>query len=166
MAYKSRYRPSNPQKYNGDPTKIVSRSLWERDVMYHLDHNPNVLKWSSEEVIVPYISPLDSKMHRYFVDFWIRIRLPDGTIKESLIEVKPQKETVEPKKPATKSSTSSRRYAKQAAKYMVNEAKWIAAQEFCESTGMEFKIMTEYDIYGPKGKKYTHGNKQNKTNKR
>lgn len=159
MAWKGKYNPSNPDKYQGDPTKIVYRSSWERDVFYHLDHNPNVLKWSSEEIIIPYLHPLDSRVHRYFPDIYAKMRAKDGSIIQTIIEVKPQKETVEPKKP----KRPSKRYANQMAKYLVNEAKWNAAQEYCISNGYEFRVMTEYDIYGPSGKKYNH--KKNKKKK-
>jgi hypothetical protein len=80
MAYKGKFRPKHPKKYRGDPTKIIYRSLWERNCMRYFDDNPNVLKWSSEEVIVPYKSPLDGRYHRYFPDFLIRIKNKQGQL--------------------------------------------------------------------------------------
>jgi hypothetical protein len=67
--YKGRYSPKNPGKYKGDPTGIIYRSLWERKLMVYLDENKSIIQWSSEEIAIPYISPLDIRYHRYFPDF-------------------------------------------------------------------------------------------------
>jgi trans-aconitate methyltransferase len=71
MAYSGKYRPISPQKYKGNPTEIYYRSLWELRFMKWCDENKKVLEWGSEEIVVPYRSPLDGKYHRYFVDFYI-----------------------------------------------------------------------------------------------
>ena len=151
MSWKSRYTPQNPDKYKGDVNNIICRSSWERDVAYHMDHNPNVIEWCMEELAIPYIDPLTGKCRRYFPDFWAKMRDKHGNTITTIIEVKPKKETVEPKKP----SRPSRKYANAMAKYLVNEAKWNAAKEFCDGSDIIFRVMTEYDIYGPSGKKYT-----------
>ena len=96
MAYRGKFKPKNPQKYKGDPTNIIYRSLWERNCMRYFDDNVNILKWSSEEVIVPYKSPIDGRWHRYFPDFLIRVRNKQGQLETIMIEVKPLKETKEP----------------------------------------------------------------------
>ena len=106
MSYKGKYKPQNPQKYNGDPTKIIYRSLWERKFMKFCDKKRNILQWGSEEVIVPYQSPIDKRMHRYYVDFIVTI-LNKNNIKETLlIEVKPKRQC----KPPEKKSRITRRY--------------------------------------------------------
>ena len=64
MSYKGKYRPSYPKKYKGDPTRIIYRSLWERKFMVYCDSNTNILEWGSEEIALPYRSPLDNKVHR------------------------------------------------------------------------------------------------------
>ena len=69
MPNKGRFRPKNPQKYKGDANNIIYRSTWEIKVMNYLDDNPNVIWWGSEELPIPYYSPVDKKMHRYFPDF-------------------------------------------------------------------------------------------------
>lgn len=97
MAYRGKYQPSYPKKYKGDPTNVVYRSLWERRFMNYCDNNENVLEWGSEEIALPYRSPLDNKIHRYFPDFYIKIRESDGSIQKYIIEIKPQKQTIEPK---------------------------------------------------------------------
>jgi hypothetical protein len=97
MAYKGFFKPKNPKKYKGDPTNIVYRSRWESFFMSKLDLNDNVITWASEELAIPYRSPLDGRIHRYFPDFYVKSRNPDGSISELLIEIKPFKETIEPK---------------------------------------------------------------------
>ena len=90
MAYRGRYIPSKPQKYKGDSSNIIYRSLWERKFMVYCDRNDAILEWGSEEVIIPYRSPLDGRMHRYFPDFYVKVKQQDGSIKKLLIEVKPK----------------------------------------------------------------------------
>ena len=97
MAYRGKYQPSYPKKYKGDPTNIVYRSLWERKFMNYCDLNENVLEWGSEEIALPYRSPLDNRIHRYFPDFYIKVRESNGQIQKYIIEVKPKKQTIEPK---------------------------------------------------------------------
>jgi hypothetical protein len=144
MAYKGRFTPKNPQKYRGDPTNIIFRSLWERKVMVYLDDNPSVVEWSSEEIIVPYISPVDNRYHRYFPDFLIKVRRSDGSTKTMLIEVKPKQQTTEPKKQKRK----TKKYITEVMTWGVNEAKWKYAREYCLDRGWEFKILTEAEIFG------------------
>ena len=98
MSYKGRYKVKNLEKYKGDPTSVTYRSLWERKFMLYCDDNPSVLKWSSEEIVIPYRSPIDKKVHRYFPDFWIQIRNSQGIKEGILIEVKPKAQTNPPKK--------------------------------------------------------------------
>ncbi len=141
-AYKGRYTPKNKDKYLGDYTKIVYRSLLERRVMKHLDETPYILKWSSEEVIIPYISPLDNRQHRYFMDFYCQMKLENGDIKHILIEVKPFSQLKMPKEPKRR----SRRFYKDIRTFAVNDAKWKAASLFCEERGWEFRFLTEKQI--------------------
>ena len=89
MSYKGKYSPSYPKKYKGDPTNIVYRSLWERKFMVYCDNNENILEWGSEEIVLPYRSPVDNRIHRYFPDFYIKYKDVGGRIKRSLIEIKP-----------------------------------------------------------------------------
>jgi hypothetical protein len=71
MAYSGKYNPINPKKYKGDTSKVIYRSLWERKLMVYCDNTKSVLEWGSEEVIIPYVSPWDGKVHRYFPDFYM-----------------------------------------------------------------------------------------------
>ena len=142
MAYSGRFSPKNPKKYAGDPTKIIFRSLWELRVMKSLDENPNVIEWKSEEIAIPYISPVDNRRHRYFPDFIVKVRRSDGTTHIMMLEVKPKAQTVEPKTQKKK----TKRYITEVMTWGVNSAKWSAAREYCTDKGWEFKLITEDNI--------------------
>ena len=142
MAYKGKYKPTHPRKYKGDPTKIIFRSLWERKFMVYCDQNKNVLEWASEEIALPYRSPVDNKVHRYFPDFYMKIKETNGAIKNYVIEVKPLKQCSPPKKP----KRQTRGYMREAYEYAKNQAKWQAAKEFCDDRQWEFKVVTEKEL--------------------
>ncbi len=131
--YKGFYRPRNPQKYEGDFTKIVYRSSWERSVCKWADLNPNIASWSSEEVVVQYVD-YTGKHRRYFVDF--KMTLNNGTT--YLIEIKPKSETMPPKQ-----RKKTRRYLLEVSTWATNQAKWKYAKAFAESRGWIFKVWTE-----------------------
>lgn len=139
MAYKGKFKPINPSKYRGDPTNIVYRSRWELVYMSRLDKDSSVLEWASEEHVVPYRSPIDNRIHRYFVDFYIKKRMPDGNIKCALIEIKPKNQT----KPPAVINKPNKRYINEVMTWGINEAKWKAATEFCRDRGWAFEILTE-----------------------
>ena len=142
MSYKGRYRPSNPKKYKGDSSNIIYRSLWERKFMVYCDNQTKILEWGSEEIALPYRSPVDNKIHRYFPDFYIKVQENTGRIKRYLIEVKPHKQTQKPKKP----KRQTKNYLREVYEYAKNQAKWKAATEFCEDRLWEFKVMTENEL--------------------
>jgi hypothetical protein len=139
MAYSGTFRPNNPHKYVGDHTKIIYRSSWECRVMNWLDKNPDILSWASEEVIIPYRSPVDGRMHRYFPDFVVKSRGKDGSTKTMMIEVKPKKQTQEPEK----KKRVTKQYINEVVTWGVNQAKWKAATEYCLDRGWKFMLMTE-----------------------
>lgn len=136
MAYKSVFNPKNPKKYAGDSKKIVCRSLWERNVCKFCDDHPNILKWSSEEIVIPYISPIDNKIHNYFPDFLIQFKNNSG-IHTWMIEVKPKKQTI------LKENASK----KEKAIWLINTAKWQAAAEYCKKHSIVFKVITEKELF-------------------
>jgi hypothetical protein len=148
MAYKGKFVPMHPKKYAGDASNIVFRSLWERKVMVDLDANPNVLLWGSEEVVIPYVSPKDGKIHRYFPDFIVRAQDRNGDIKVIMLEIKPEKET---KPPSTRGRKRPGQLLKEQMTYDVNQAKWAAARAYCAARNIEFKVVTEKLIF-PKAK--------------
>ena len=137
---KSRYKPEYPRKYKGDPNNIICRSSWERKFCRWCDLNENILEWGSEEFCVPYRSPIDKRVHRYFPDFIIKVKEQTGEIKRYVIEVKPKKQTRPPVQ-TTKKRTKT--YINEVKTYAVNEAKWKAADEWCKDRLLEFKIITE-----------------------
>ena len=142
MSYKGRYRQSNPKKYKGNPSNIVYRSLWERKFMVYCDNHTKILEWGSEEIALPYRSPIDNKVHRYFPDFYIKVRESNGKIKRYIIEIKPKKQTMEPKVKKRK----TKGYIYEVYEYARNQAKWKAAQEFCKDRMWEFKVLTEDEL--------------------
>ena len=135
MAYSGRYIVQKPEKYEGDPTKVFYRSLWERQAFKWCEANSQVVSWSSEETVIPYRCKTDNKMHRYFVD--LKIRLANGTI--YLVEIKPKKEVSPPKQPARK----TKKYVAEVMTYVKNSSKWEAAEEYCMARGWQFTIWTE-----------------------
>ena len=140
MAYKGRYNPQHPKKYKGDHHNIVYRSLWERKFMVYCDTSDNIIEWGSEEIIIPYLSPWDGRMHRYFPDFYIKVRQHNGTIKKFIIEVKPKKQCSPPEKTPKR---KTKKWFKEVKTWGVNSAKWKYATSWCENNGMEFKILNE-----------------------
>lgn len=141
MAYKGKFKPKNYYKYLGNPTNIIYRSLWECKLMSYLDSHPDVIGWASEEIAIPYKSPIDNRRHRYYPDFYVKRKI-NGKLKESLIEVKPYKQTIPPKM----SAKPNKKYLTEVKAYGINEAKWIAAQNYCKDRGWDFKIMTEKEL--------------------
>ena len=113
MAYKGRFRPKHPDKYKGDSTKIIYRSLWELKVFKWMDEHRDVIWWQSEEVVVPYRSPIDSRIHRYFPDVIVHKRDNLGNPQTIMIEIKPSAQCRPPdpkNKNKTKTGRVSRRY--------------------------------------------------------
>lgn len=141
MAYKGTFRPKNPQKYKGNANNIVYRSRWELLLMSRLDEHPDVLQWSSEEVVVPYRSPMDGRIHRYFPDFLVKKRNhSNGLVETVMIEVKPKAQT---KPPEVKTGKPTKRYLNEVYTWGVNSAKWKAAENYCKDRGWKFQIMHE-----------------------
>ena len=143
MSYKGIYRPSNPKKYKGHSQNIIYRSLWERKFMNYCDLNENILEGASEEFWIPYLDPTTNHVRRYFPDFFIKYKDKDSNIRRSVIEVKPMRETLQPK--ATKGK-SRKTMINESMTYVKNQPKWKAAKEFCEDLKLECKIMTEKEL--------------------
>ena len=142
MSYKGRYSPSYPRKYKGNPSNIIYRSLWERKFMVYCDLNENILEWGSEEIVIPYRSPIDNRVHRYFPDFYVKLKETTGKTKKYIIEVKPKKQT----KPPSKPKRQTKGYLREVYEYARNQAKWEAAVDYCKDRLYEFKIMTEDEL--------------------
>ena len=139
--HKRKFTPVHPEKYKGDPTDIIMRSSWETKFAIWCDHNPAILEWSSETTVIPYICATDNRMHRYFVDFKIKVQTRDG-IKTYLVEIKPDKQTRPPETPKRK----TQRYLAEVMTWGKNQSKWKYAREYCKDRGMEFIILTEHHL--------------------
>jgi len=141
--HQGKYKIKNRDKYLGDPDNIIYRSSWELKMLQYLDNTQDIISFSSEEIVIPYVSPADGKYHRYFPDFFVNIRSRDGTIRSMILEVKPHSQSIEPviKKNITK------RYINEVVTYGVNQAKWKAAEEYCKDRKWEFKVLTEHDLF-------------------
>jgi hypothetical protein len=142
MIRQGRFIPKNPHKYRGNFDNIIFRSSWERRVMVYLDDHPSIVEWSSEEIIIPYVSPIDNRYHRYYVDFFLKIKTKDGQTKTMLWEIKPAAQTQQPEK----KKRVTRQYITEVMRWGVNEAKWRAATEYCLDKGWEFRLITEKDL--------------------
>jgi hypothetical protein len=141
-SYKGKYKPSFPEKYRGDVTSIIYRSLWERKFMVYCDTNNTILEWSSEETVIRYYDPISKKVRRYFPDFAIKVKEENGSIKKYVIEIKPKRQTLPPPKP----KRQTKGYIYEAYEYAKNQAKWEAAREWCADRGYEFKVLTESEL--------------------
>jgi len=143
QSIKSIYKPSHPEKYLGNSSNIICRSSWERQFCRYCDVNPNIVKWASEEFSIPYISPVDGRPHRYYPDFLIEVKEKSGKLKKYVIEIKPKKQTL----PPVKKKRVTKGFISEAKTYAVNQAKWKAAVDFCKDNLIEFKIITEDELY-------------------
>ncbi len=136
------YKPVNQDKYAGakNPRYLSS---WELKFFKWCDKNIHVEKWSSESVIVPYICPLDKRVHRYFVDLFVQIN-EGGITSKYLIEIKPQKQTQKPKTHGNKKNST---ILYENMTYIRNKAKWEAAEKWCKKKGYKFQILTEHNLF-------------------
>lgn len=141
MSYKGIFRPTNPSKYKGDPNNVIYRSSWELKLMIYLDRHPEVVQWSSEEIVIPYRSPIDGRLHRYFPDFYVKKEV-NGKIETLLIEVKPKIQT----RPPAVQKKRTKKYINEVMTWGINEAKWKAAKNFCEDRNWKFMLMTEKEL--------------------
>ena len=142
VTYKGEYKVRNYKKYKGDPTGVVYRSLWERKFMKWCDGNPNILEWWSEELAIPYYDPVQKKWRRYFPDFWMKVKEKNGKVESYLVEVKPKRQVEGPKPQKRK----TKKYLREVFDYATNQAKWQAAQEYCNDRLWKFMLVTEREL--------------------
>jgi hypothetical protein len=131
------FNPVNKEKYKGT-FPILYRSSYELKYFRWCDHNPAVISWGSESIIIPYQNPLTGRVSRYFVDSNITVKSKNGELKKYLIEIKPSIQTMPPK-PGKNTKALLRRQAE----YVKNRAKWEAATQWSKKKGYEFTILTE-----------------------
>ncbi len=142
MSYKGKFRPKNHKKYMGDFREVIYRSSWELKFMQYCDTNKSIVKWSSEEIVIPYRSPVDNRMHRYFPDFYVKYKDIKGNYQEKVIEIKPAKQVKEPKIQKRR----TKKYVTEVFTYATNRAKWEAAEDFCKDRRWQFQILTEKEL--------------------
>lgn len=143
MFHKRKYVPMFPEKYAGDPSNIIMRSSWETRFAIWCDKNPQIVKWSSEETVIPYVSPMDGRVHRYFVDF----KIQTVNNKTYLVEIKPKKQTLPPE-----GSRKTKKFLMEASTYLVNQAKWEYAKKYAKDRNWEFIVITEQELGLTNGK--------------
>jgi len=137
------YTVKNPEKYVGDTSNVVYRSSWELEMNQFLDNNPNVLEWGSEVLAIPYVKPTTGKVHRYFVDYYVKFRDSTGKIKVELIEVKPDAQT----RQSSRRGKNKQQQLYEQITFAINTAKWQAATQYAESRGWKFRIVTEKQMF-------------------
>lgn len=157
-------------KYVGDPTQIIYRSSLEYKWCLYCCKNPQILRWSSEPVAIPYYNPLkyfkaknntkkgqifekqnaiEKSRSNYYIDFWVEIQTNLGQIKKAFIEIKPYGQTIEPIHPGPNAKLKDIRAFNRAAEmYIMNVAKWKAAKQYCDSLNCDFLIVTEKTMKG------------------
>lgn len=133
-----KFMPKNPSKYVGDLGSIIYRSSWERDFFNTCDLNPAIMQWGSETISIPYTCPVTGKIKQYFPDIFLCYMTKDGKVVNECIEIKPEKQSLVEKAKTKKDKIQ----------LLINQAKWIAAGNFCQANGLKFRIMTEKDLYG------------------
>lgn len=140
--HQGKYIVKNPKKYLGNVNNVVYRSSWELKFFIYADNSKKVIRWNSEEVVIPYVSPIDKKVHRYYTDAYVELREDDGSISRKVCEIKPEAEKYPPKRP--KRYTQS--YINRLKTFHVNQAKWKYAEAFCNKRDVEFVVLTEREL--------------------
>ena len=107
--------------------------------MHKFDTSDWCVNWASEELAIPYISPVDGKYHRYFPDFIVKVRTKSGQLKTWMVEVKPKKQT----QPPEKKKRVTKQYITEVTTWGINQSKWKSAREYCLDRNWEFVIFTE-----------------------
>lgn len=141
--HQGRFHPRNPEKYKGDIRNIIYRSSWELYFMQYCDRRENIIEWGSEEFFIPYFDPTTSRVRRYFPDFYLKIEDKDKTIKKYIVEIKPKRQTIEPRKTPRKRNKT---YLNEVLTYEKNKAKWRAAEEWCADHRFKFEVITEDNL--------------------
>ena len=135
------YKPIN-ESYSGSSNPIY-RSSWELKFFRWCDLNPNVVKWYSENVAIPYRIGGTGKPRRYIVDNVVHLK-NGNTVTKYLVEIKPYAQTIPPKPHGNKKQSTIiyEQYT-----YAKNKSKWLAAEQWCRKKGYKFLILTERELF-------------------
>jgi len=135
------FKPKNPKKYMGNANNIVYRSSWEKKMLNYLDSHPDVISYASEEFFIPYLSPIDNKLHKYYPDMLVKRRNKQGIVETLVVEIKPKHQT---QPPTTKKN--KRIMLEESVTFAINQAKWKAAENFCADRKWKFVVLTEENL--------------------
>jgi hypothetical protein len=141
------FSPKNPDKYKGDITKIIYRSSWELKFLSYCDNTDSVIEYASEPVGIPYWNPILKKESTYWVDCYMAVKSPEGTVTQWLIEIKPNKYLNPPEEPKRLTEKQTLNYARHAKQYLINTAKFKAAKVHAVKNNMRFGIITENFLF-------------------
>lgn len=142
------YNLLNPQKYIGDPSKIIFRSSWEKRFAVYCDTNERILSWSSEPMEIPYLNPVEGTVKPYNVDFYVRVKMAENKEAQYLVEVKPSRQLKQPQAPTGRvTEKKMESYTTAMKTYLVNLAKFKAAKEYAATRGWDFVVVTESFIF-------------------
>jgi len=139
------FHPLNPQKYVGDVKNIYYRSQLELKLLMWLDRHPHILKYSVEPFQIPYFWETDRRWHNYTPDVLVKQMGIGGKEEVVLIEVKPDKQTRPPKRPPA-GKKPSKNFLTETVTWRKNNAKWKAAQAYCEQRNWRFQIITDKEL--------------------
>ena len=142
--YQGDYTPKHHEKYIGNKLPHY-RSSWERKVFWYLDNNENVVAWGSECIVIPYVSPKDGQVHRYYPDCFVRIKCPDG-LKDFILEIKPVAQSQPAKVPKKKTAKALQQFNESQETFLVNQAKWAACEKWCKERNIAFRVVTENEL--------------------
>lgn len=131
------YQMKNPDRYAGTKQPFY-RSSWEQVFMTFCDNHPSVINWASEPMKIPYVNPLTGKSTIYVPDFLMMYEHRSGAKIAELIEIKPLGQAV---------MREGKMKPHEQATVLKNRAKWAAAVNFCKNYNLQFRVLTENDIF-------------------
>src|SRR5574344_1387886 len=142
------FKPKHPEKYKGDVNQIIYRSGWEFKFFKFCDENPMVLEYSSEPIGIDYWNSVTKKQAKDWIDGYMKTINKSGTIREWLIEVKPDKYIRPPEAPQRLTEKQTYGYVRHAKMYLINTDKFKAAKAYAKAHNMTFGIITENFLFG------------------
>lgn len=142
------FKPTNPEKYKGDPTNIIYRSSWEFKFFKYCDENEMVLEYAAEPIGIPYWNSVNKKQSTYWIDCWMKTMDKTGKTKEWLVEIKPNKYILPPEAPKKLTEKQTYSYVRHAKTYIINTEKFKAAKAYAKAHNMKFGIITENFLFG------------------
>jgi hypothetical protein len=135
------YNPVNPQKYVGR-LPIIYRSSWERKFCHWCDHNEEVINWSSEPFEISYYNILDKKYHKYYPDFYIKMK-KGNTYEEYVVEIKPKAQLKKPEEPKRKTKKALENFKYGYETYVRNLCKTDALNKMAQQRNFKVMLLTE-----------------------